>query len=411
MLAKAEHLSHYGATAQQNQSGSATTNMTDKVSIDGFLAASVRSLRAGKPAPWLLNAPADWQEVWERIEYHGIPFVLHTNSAGLPDWPEQLLERIAEEARLMVLWETTHHRTVADLVEQLHRAGISSVLMKGTALAYSLHDEPATRRRGDTDLLVSPRHKDRTRAILKGLGWYRRDDPHGLYYQEGWLHDAAGFFVHSVDLHWEPSDRPVLQGIVPIDAFFSRKVAIPRFGEGGFRPDLPTMMLHATINQKWHALHGYDAEAGRLASPRRLIWSIDFELMATNMEGDEWEKLIDHCGQHGVGPLVADALRGMAQDLAADLPEGLLERLDRIPLNSTLAAYFADPDSLGQFWIDLREARTLDEKRRLITMRALPPRDHLIAKYPAARGWPTFLLQGRLLLETAGRAVRRAFSQ
>lgn len=385
--------------------------MTDTVSIDGFLAAAVRSLRAQVEARWTLPDSIGWKDVWERIEYHGIPLLLHNNAGGLDGWPEALLERIGEEARLMVLWETTHHKTVSALVRALHEAGIESVLMKGTALAYSMHEEPAVRRRGDTDLLVRPQFRERTRAILAELGWYRRIDPHGLYYQEGWLHDAAGFFVHSVDLHWEPSDRPVLQGIIPIDAFFDAKAPVPRFCEGAFRPDLPTMMLHATINQKWHALHGYDAEGGRLVSPRRLIWSIDFDLMARGMTPQDWQRLQEHCQRHGVGALVAHSLRGMVQDLHSELPAGLIDALDRDPLNPTLARYFDDPDSLGQFWIDLRKARSLDQKWRLFAMRAFPPRDHLLDKYPAAKGWPTPLLQGRLLFETAGRAVRRAVSR
>jgi hypothetical protein len=39
--------------------------------------------------------------------------------------------------------------------------------------------------------------------------------------------------------------------------------------------------------------------------------------------------------------------------------------------------------------------------------RGLPPRGHLVQKYPGQAGWPTALLQGRLLVETAGRALRR----
>ncbi len=382
--------------------------MNQQASIDEFLAASLRAIRAGEDAHWTLPEVQEPRPIWERIEFHGIAFLLNAQEQQLKGWPEPLLERMAEEARLIALWEATHQETVSLVIEALNKAGVESVVMKGTALAYSLHAEPATRRRGDTDLLVRPKDQSRTRAIFLELGWYRKDDPHGLYYQEGWLHDAAGFFVHAIDLHWEPTDRPVLQSTLPIDAFFEDKRALPSLHEVAFRPDPGLMMLHATINQKWHALHGYDSEGGRLASASRLIWSVDFDLLCKSMEPQDWERLQSRCKAHAVGPLVAEALRGMATDLHCSVPEAVLSELEEMPMDDTLARYFANPDGLTQFWIDLRSARTWEQKSRLLRTRAFPPREHLLEKYPGASSWPTALLQGRMLVETAGRAFRKA---
>lgn len=381
--------------------------MNEIASIDEFLAVAVRACRAGQDAPWTLATNVDPAKVWERAEFHGIAFLLNAHEQHLTKWPETLIDRMAEEARLIALWEATHQKSVSQVVDALAQAGIESVVMKGTALAYAFHAEPATRRRGDTDLLVRPEDQDRTRAILQELGWYRKDDPHGLYYQEGWLHDAAGFFVHAIDLHWEPSDRPVLQPVLPIDTFFEGKRAMPTLQTHAFHPDPTIMIVHAVINQKWHALHGYDTENGRLAAARRLIWSVDFDLLCEAMEHQDWVRLHAHCNTHGVGPLVAEALRGMSADLHNSIPESVLAKLDLAPMDDTLIRYFANPDSLAQFWIDLRRARSWEQKRRLLSTRALPPRDHLLEKYPDATKWPTALLQGRMLLETAGRALRK----
>lgn len=385
--------------------------MKDTSSIDGFLAGKLRELRGGTAADWPFDAEIEWQAVWSRIEYHGIPLALHRHADQLKDWPQALLARIAEEARLIVLWETTHHSVVAELLQKLDAAGLESVIMKGTALAYSFHDEPATRRRGDTDLLVRPENQDRTRAILSELGWYRKEDPHGLYYQEGWLHDAAGFFVHSIDLHWEPSDRPVLHSVLPMNSFFAGKKPMPQFGEGAYRPDTATMVVHATINQKWHSQHGYYSEGGRLTSPRRLIWSVDFDLMAASMTDDDWAQLTTHCAREGIGPIVAEALRGAGQDLEITLPQDAIEQLQAGPLHPDLQTHFSNSDNLSEFWLDLRKTVGLRKKGHLIAARAMPPRTHLIEKYPGAKGWPTVLLQGRLLLGTAGRVLRRVISR
>ena len=381
--------------------------MSDTDSIDEFLAGTLRAVRAQSASSWALGLDASWKQVWARIEYHGVAFLLNTHAELLHDWPNDLLGRMTEEARLIALWETTHLKAVSEVIEALDQTGVETVLMKGTALAYSLHEEPATRRRGDTDLLIHPEDLTRTREILQSLGWYRKEDPHGLYYQEGWLHDAAGFFVHAIDLHWEPSDRPVLQAMLPLKAFYADRRPVPRFHEAAHRPGPGLMILHATINQKWHALHGYHSESGRLASPRRLIWSVDLDLLCQSMEQSDWAWLETHCATHGVGSLVAEALEGMQHDLGNQISADSLTALKAIPLDDTLAEYFANSDSLTQFWIDLRKANSLKKKSNLIRTRALPPREHLLEKYPSATRWPTALLQGRLLIETAGRAVRK----
>ncbi|MEP0391123.1 MAG: nucleotidyltransferase family protein [Erythrobacter sp.] len=385
--------------------------MNNAASIDDFLAHGLRALRAGEAAPWAKEGSTGWETVWSRIEYHGIAFLLNVHVNQLDKWPEELLARMAEEARLIALWETTHHHALSKVLDGLSKASIEATVMKGTALAYSLHDEPATRRRGDTDLLIQPKDQARTRTVLQELGWYRKEDPHGLYYQEGWLHDAAGFFIHSIDLHWEPSDRPVLQGILPLSEFFTDRRPVPRLHPAAFRPHPALMILHATINQKWHALHGYHSESGRLTSQRRLIWSVDLALLSQSMTDADWRKLEEHCNAHGVGALVAEALRGMQIDLEGSVPEASLAALEARPLDPILAAYFANPDSLSQFRIDLKKSRSLGQKASLVMTRAFPPREHLLEKYPSATKWPTALLQGRLLLETAGRAVRKVGSR
>ena len=385
--------------------------MTGTTNIDSFLAGAVRALHRQSEAGWTLTSDALWTDVWTRIEFHGLPLLLHENAEFLIRWPDQLLEQIAEEARLMVLWETTHKHVVTTLLDALSEAQIGTVMMKGTALAYSLHDDPAIRRRGDTDLLIQPRHKQRTRELLADLGWYRKPDPHGLNYQEGWLHDAAGFFSHAVDLHWEPSERAVLQSVLPLDRFFEKRQPLPHFHHAAYRPDWAIMVLHGAINQKWHEVHGYDTQNGRLVGGRRLIWSVDFALLVAAMRDEDWDDLSLHCLQNGVAPLVAEVLRDAAADLAFDLPDARMARLENATLDPDVITYFHELDGLSQFLLDLRKSSSISAKAHLLGSRMFPPRDHLIEKYPAAQKWPTLALQGRMIAETAGRILRKAVTR
>ena len=318
-----------------------------------------------------------------------------------------MIAAIADEARVVSLWESTHATAVAQLIDALDSAGIESVLMKGTALAYSVHEEPAARRRGDSDLLVRPDDLEQARLIFEANGWDRAEGPHGVSYQEAWLHKTATHFEHAIDLHWEPSDSAVIQKALTLHDFFDHKRPLPRLSDKAWRSDLAVTMIHETINQKWHISHGYLTEEGKISGARRLIWSVDFDVMSGAMNGADWERLLKLCEARKFGPLVAQALRGAESDLGTIVPEERVRQLEQMPLDPAIAAFFETTDKLSEFWLNLRSARGWGERVRMLRQRAFPSRDYLLDKYPQAGGWPTPFLQGRLMVETAGRVLRK----
>jgi len=391
--------------------------MVDAASIDGFLKNALRACRSGDDLPWPNEWPTEFQSetaltmIWSRIDYHGICVLLHAANAQFHDWPKELKSRIAEEARLAGLWEFTHGAALANLLEALDQAGIEAVLMKGTALAYSVYHEPSARRRGDSDLLIQPSKLEQARNIFSQCNWHRDAQIHGVNHQECWLHKSAAHFEHSVDLHWEPSDRAVLQSVLKPDDFFEHKRPLLRLCSNAWRADPALTIIHEVINQKWHEAHGYWTEHGHIRGARRLIWSLDFGLLTDELDQQDWERLKNLCNDRGIGPLVAEALRGAASDLGTQMPESHIVELESMELRAEIATFFATSDSLTEFWLNLRSASSWKERARMIRKRGLPPREYLLTKYPAQAGWPTLLLQGRLLLETAGRVLRKAVAK
>lgn len=390
--------------------------MLEISAIDDFLSVTLRLVHEGNESPWPQDRGEEWQEasalaaVRERIEFHGIAVLLHSSSRLLSQWPAHLLTGIADEARLMGLWETTHRIAIARLIDTLASHNIESVLMKGTAVAYSMYDDPAARRRGDSDLLIRPSDLDATRALLLSTGWYRDSDPHGLTYQEGWLFDSAGAFVHSLDLHWEPSDSAVLQRFLRSEDMFATRQELPGLSPCAWRAETPLLLIHETMNQKWHEAYGYWTDQGPIKGARRLIWSMDFNLLTQSMGPDDWHRLMQLCEPHGIGPLIADTLKQASSDLNTSLPADFIQALEQQSQDQAILDYFAARDSFDAFWLNLSQARGIREKWAIIRKRGFPPRAHLHAKYPAHAGWPTPLLQARLLLETAGQLMRRRLS-
>ncbi len=385
--------------------------MPDITAIDEFLCASLRHLRAGEPASWPNGQewadPGAGEEVWSRLDYHGVAMLFHGPGEALRTWPDALVARVGEEARLMALWEATHRSALSKLVDRLGEAGIESVFLKGTAIAYSLYSDPAARRRGDSDLLIRQADLDRARAILAQEGWYRNEDPHGLTHQEGWLFNSAGAFIHALDLHWASSDRPALQRVMPSEDVFATRRPLPRLGAYAQRCATPLIIIHEALNQKWHEMRGYYQGNEKVTGGRRLVWSVDFDLLATELEPADWDSLVATCDQRGVGPLVAEALRKAADDLGTTLPQAALAALAAQREDPAIAAYSRADNDTEEFWLNLLHAPSWRARGALLIHRGFPPESHLRAKYSHLAGWNYRLLQVRHLFDSAGRALRR----
>ncbi len=383
--------------------------MTATEQADEFLASCLRNVLARKPSlPW----PDDWHDpaihetVAQRSEFHGIAVLLHQSGYIFEGWPEDVAGAVQTEARLAGLWEEIHRHTIADLIGRLARESVPTLIMKGTALAYLYHDDPATRRRGDTDLLIHREDLDRTRAVLEAVGAYRRSDPHGLFFQETWLIERGAQSLHSVDLHWQPADRPVLQKILRSQEFWAGSTPVPRLSPDARAPDPMLMLVHGAINQLWHTARGFFANETSVKGGRRLIWSFDYARLTAGFDEQQWDRLIAFCRDRDISVLMHEALDGAQRDLSFNLPDGVLDRLaqDRRPSRAYL--YVTTPDHLRDMWTDIQTSEKLSQKVHILRSLILPPRSHLERKYPDAHRWPTFLLYLRRL----GAGVSRLLS-
>lgn len=326
-------------------------------------------------------------------------------------WPAPLADALREEMRLAALWEALHRDMICRLIEALADDGIASMVMKGTALAYLHYEEPAIRRRGDTDLLIRPEDLARVRDLLRQAGCYRREDPHGLYFQETWLIDCAPGLSHSVDLHWQPSDRPVLQKILAAERFWAHRQPLTRLSSRSAAPDALTMLVHGAVNQAWHLARGYSVEDTRISGGRRMIWAVDYHHLTRGFGAREWQQLAEFCEKHDAAAVVHQALAGAQQDISLAVPAEIMERLARAASGSRTGAYIANPGVVRDFWRDLVAARGLMVRLKLIGSLAFAPRSHLIGKYPDCARWPTVLLQLRRYSEAFRLSRRRGAAE
>ena len=344
--------------------------------------------------------------LWDRVLFHGIAGLLAERIGSLADWPEALRLLVRDEAKVQAFWEVSHRAMLAELLAGLAQRHVASMLMKGSALAYSLYAEPSSRRRGDSDLLVAKRDLAATREVLAEQGFTRRDDPHGLFFQESWLLDTGIGLIHAVDLHWQPSDSPALQQVLRGEEFLTRPRPLPRLSPHAAMPDLILTFLQGSLNQAWHSAKGYLVDDERVIGGERLIWAWDNHLITREFSDGDWQQLVEIATARGVAPLVLGALDLARGRIGTQVPEAVLERLRKVPKGTKMADHLRETNRIRAFFTDLSAIHSLRDKYAFTLGHALPDTGHLRRKYPRSAGWPAPLLHLRRIAESGWRWAR-----
>jgi hypothetical protein len=371
--------------------------------LDRHLAAALRGEAVGWPDSHDGFATG---AAWDRISFHGIAGLLAARPEVLSDWPEELRRSILDEARMQAFWEESHRQMLVALLAGLAGRGVEPLLMKGSALAYWLYPEPSARRRGDSDLLVGKPQLATTRAVLAGLGFTRRDDPHGLFFQETWLLDTGIGLIHAIDLHWQPTDSPALQKVLRVEEFFARPMALPRLSPHARAPHRVLTFLHGAINQASHAADGYYVDEQRLYGGGRLVWAWDNHLLAGQFGHAEWAELTELAITRDIAPVVLSALLLAQAACHTDCPDGVLAQLRAAPQDTILVKHIQNTNRISAFQTDYRALDSFGAKLSFALGHALADPRHLRRKYPGSAGWPIVFLHLRRIAEAALRLRR-----
>ena len=216
--------------------------------------------------------------------------------AGEPSvWPDDVqpaeIDALAEHGVTPLVYRATHlpalraeairaagveqHRLgdLRQVLAALAGRGVEILILKGSALAYDIYEEPELRPRGDTDLLIRPEALPEAREVFTGLGFRETPgsgDEHGVRQA---MFTRGG---HTYDVHWAIANTPVLAGALTFDELFARSIALPRVSphaRGLCRVDA---LLLACIHR---VAHHHDSE--------RLIWLCDIALLRDRMTAGE----------------------------------------------------------------------------------------------------------------------------
>ena len=339
----------------------------------------------------------DDQALLGRIAYHGVAGLLVSENR-LAHWPAALVDEVRELALAQTMWELRHAATLRPLLKQFADAGIATLLLKGTALAYDLYPNPSERARCDSDLLIREQDLSLARRLLSEAGFCPPSEggflPPSLRSQESWNLLAADGSGHCIDLHWRPLNSPALDQLFAVDEWFERARPLPRLSEVALAADRPRMLLHACLHRSLHDCAPYQVGIETHFGGNRLIWLWDMVLLGRAMSESEWRRFCGIAGDKGVGDACRAGLDAASHRFGPMAPAWVADEL----AGAGTSPYFSS-GQLRRAWLDWLAMPGVTRRLRYLRARALPDGAFMRAKYPRLSGKPLPLLYGRRLLD------------
>jgi hypothetical protein len=372
--------------------------------IDQYLARTLASIiHAGEVPAWPAELGGCEAAAARRIAFHGIALSIARAPGVLACWPEPLAHAVREQAGIQTFWEQSHRPAIVRLLEAFAAAGIRAIVTKGTALAYSVYDDPALRRRGDTDIYVPGASQRMVREVLQTCGFQPEGDTKAL--QESWVASTAIGFTPAVDMHWRINASAAVSRVLEAGLRFDQSIKLERLSPHAIGIGPVDNLILIAINRNAHGKFGYRSGSDLIFETDRLAWALDAHLLAASFSADDWVALADRAGRTGTTDLVQGTLAFATRILGTRVPEETVTALQCAPAHGGLASYFGASSHLWRLRQDMAAGRNIAEKAQVLRYTVFPSDEFLLSRFPDADRWPRPALHLRRFIEGAGKLL------
>jgi hypothetical protein len=331
-----------------------------------------RILRGDVSAPELAEWPVD--DLASDAGEHGVDRLVWQALTRMHGAPQPLIAALASRARMAMAWELLEQRELSSMLRSLSSAGVRALVIKGTALAYSLYGAPWHRPRMDTDVLVSSGEVAAAERALSEAGYQRSN---AMTSGEFVSHQATFERVdptgvsHVIDLHWKIVNPQILADSLPFDELWHDALPIAALDASARMPSHPASLVLACIHRLAHH-QGHD----------RLIWLEDIRLLGAQLDDAGWAALAGLARERRVAGLCLDGLQQARDRLGAALPASVEEALAAAAPSEPSRQYLEGQLNRRQVLAsDLAALGSWRARLRLIREHAFPPAAFIRERY------------------------------
>jgi len=302
--------------------------------VDALLESWAASAMVDTSGPFPLGASAiSVEQFLAFTEFHGITALLWARAGTTLDAApgrRDVIDAMGPTIRWHVARELALQYELGQVLETARARGPSPLVLKGTALAYSLYPEPSVRERHDTDLLVSPDDKGMMVELLESLGYVG-----DLIAGEHWATSERSFtkpigpgIASRIDLHWRLSNSPMFwRPQLDWSCLKGRAQHLKALSDAAYCPTRFVLLLHACIHRAGHARAPMTLNGHAYVASSRLIWLYDIHLLASAFDDAAWADFLELANGAQVREICRVALSESTVKFQTQIPPGVVDVL------------------------------------------------------------------------------------
>jgi len=328
-----------------------------------------------------------------RARLHGVLPLL--NARAHAEWPPEFADECRIAALTSAAWEMRHQVQIAQTLEALRHAGVDALVLKGTALAYSLYSDASLRSRGDTDILFPEGQRDAVHRCLTDLGWQATlAAPSNQTTYTCATKDGSH---HVIDAHWRLNNSHLLSQTLTWDELWKASVALPRLAAHARGLCAVHAMLFAALHRCTHAANPYYVDDEAHHEPDRLIWLLDIALFARELTPTDWDQLVELAASRELCQVCLDTFRSASSRAGAQVPDAVVAALSS-PAPKERVWRYLNAGRVQRHWMDARAIPTIRGRTQYARSLLFPGADYMRQKYAAASPqWLPYLYARRAL--------------
>lgn len=253
--------------------------------------------------------------------------------------PEIIADSYADTARQALL-EVVSQRQLVHFLDLMNLHKIPCLVLKGSALAYSLYPEPWLRPRLDNDIWISKESLESLVQVLTASGYKKIPSNHGTL-----VHTQMTYFStdpqgrdHFFDIHWQILNPVRFRSVLNFSEAWSESLAVPALHPAA-----------RTLSHRHHLLLCCCHWVGHHFLSPSPIWESDIELLSKNQSTEWWASVTALFIERKVACIGAAALEFCKDSKGIEIPSFVFKKLQEI--SDEPANYFLRPDR--NRWRDL----------------------------------------------------------
>ena len=272
-------------------------------------------------------------------------------------------------------------RELRRVVDEFARAGISPILLKGGALAYTIYPDASLRPRSDNDVLVAADQAGGVQAVLERLGYerslqisgdlimsqlmYRRTDERAIRYQ--------------FDVHWKISNALAYADRLSYDEIRAEAVSMPRLDSRALAPSAVHSLAVACVHRIAHHADTDD-----------LLWLYDIHLLARSLTEAEWRRALALAEAKQLCAVLLRGIERAGSAIGQSAPGHVIQRLSELSSREPAAPLLGSPArTIDLVLTDLRALPSSRARLQLLAEHLIPSASYMRRAYP--RCPPTLL--------------------